>query len=67
MSHAARVLQILRSVEVDHSIRPGHWNDSPHHEQARSEFAQRLKWKLPESTEEERRAWVDTTRKAPTE
>lgn len=58
-----RVARIRAAVELDHSIKPGEWNDSPWHEQARSEFAQRLKWKLPQSTEEQRAAWVEETRK----
>lgn len=63
MKVATRVLQILAQVERDHSIKPGTWNNSPHHDQARSEFAQRLKWKLPDATDEQRAGWVDATRR----
>lgn len=62
MKMATRAHRILLEVERDHGIAHGIWNDSPHHEQARSELAQRLRWKLPQLSEEERQAVVALTR-----
>ena len=55
----SKLRRLLSAVELDHSIKPGTWNDSPWHEQARSEFRQRARWKAPEVSAEEVAAWLD--------